>query len=179
MSVRSARSSWPVAGSTWVASPVSSRLGDVEHDERVEPAQRGAQPIGLGQGIDRVAAGDDQDPHVAGLDLVGQRHGRHLVRRPGAGRAGCRARRPPAWPRRGGRQAEEAVLEPHAAGSIERAGEDQQHPPQPLGEDAVGGHRRAGAAEDRDPAAVRPQVGEEALDRAALDARGLGRSRRS
>ena len=34
--------------------------------------------------------------------------------------------------------ADGAVVEPHAARPVERAGEDQQHPPQPLDEHAVG-----------------------------------------
>ena len=47
---------------------------------------------------------------------------------------------------------ERAGVEPRAAGLLERAGDDLHRPRQPLGDVGLGGHRAAGAGDDRDGA---------------------------
>ena len=76
-------------------------LHHVDHHERVELPQRGAHALRLRERGDRIAAGDDEAADVAGLDLVGQRDGRHLPDDPRQLRPAHRPfHLPPPWPPR-------------------------------------------------------------------------------
>ena len=176
-SVMSARSSWPVAGSTWVAISVSGFSATSTTASTSSVSQRGLEAGGLRERGQRVAAGDEQRPDVAGLDLVDERDRRDLPedarklgparrgRRPGA----RRARLAPPEP------VDDAAVEVHAAGAIERARRDEDDPAQPLREHAVASHRHAGAAVHRDPSPVRAHVGDELVEQRGIDVGGRRR----
>ena len=157
-SVMSARSSWPVAGSTCVASSVSGFSATSTTASTSSVCERGPQAVRLRERGQRVPAGDEQRADVAGLDLVDERDRRDLpdhARELGPARR-LRARRA----RRGSDRAAgagwiEPAVEVHAAGAVERARRDQHDPAQPLGEHAVARHRHAGAAVHRDAARAR------------------------
>ena len=67
-------------------------LGHVHHREHLEAAERSAEPLGLGEGRQRVAPGDEQGTDVTSLDLVHQGGARHLSQHPG--QLGATARGP-------------------------------------------------------------------------------------
>ncbi len=73
-------------------------LRHIDDHERVQPSQRGPHAVRLGKRGDGVATGDDEAADVARLDLVRQRHGRHLPDHPRQLRPTRRPRasRPPA-----------------------------------------------------------------------------------
>ena len=141
----------------------------VDHDQRVEPAQRGAHAVGFGERRDRVPTGDEQRPDVAGLDLVGEGDRGDLV---GHSRQIGTTRGPgPRRSRRAGRAqvTQRAPGNAHASGRVQGPGRDEQHPPQPLDEDAVGAHERAGTARDRQAPAMAAQVVGQCVERRGID----------
>ena len=133
----SLRSSWPVTGRTWVASSLSS-FSPTSTTTSASSRRNAARTLGFGQRADRVAAGHHQHAQVARFDLVDQRHRRLLTDTLEVGAAERPGRRRPRLARGGRSLLSGSVLEAHAAGPIERPGEDQQHPPQPLHQDPVG-----------------------------------------
>ena len=97
--VTSARSSWPGGGEHVGGEVAQLAVDHVDHREHVEAGQRVPHTVGFREGGDRVAAGDDERPQLASLDLVDQRDRRVLAGRRAGGRAGC------AGPQRDGRAA--------------------------------------------------------------------------
>ena len=170
----SARSSWPVAGNTWVASAVSGFSETSTTASTSSVANAASQPGRLRKGGERVAAGDEQRADVSGLDLVDERDRRHLTDhagklRPARGGGAARAVRFGSR-RRSGRI--ETAVEVHAGRTIERARRDEHDPAQPLREHAVARHRDAGAALHRDATRRGAHVGDELFEERDVDVGG-------
>ena len=77
-SVMSARSSCPVAGSTWVAIAVSGFSATSTTASTSSVANAARRRAGCGKRGQRIAAGHEQRPDVARLDLVDERDRRDL-----------------------------------------------------------------------------------------------------
>ncbi len=167
-----------VGAAEGVRGPVD-RLGvdHVEHGQHVERVEGGGQALGVGERAGGVAAVDDQAPHLTPFDLVDERRTRVLAHprgQIGPARWGRRALEP----LRGGPHraavvaADEAGVEPHAAGTVVRTLEDVERPGEPLRDVGGGAHGDAGAGLGGD-ALVAAQGGDQVVDLVAGEAGAL------
>ena len=128
------------------------------------------------EGGERTPTGDEQCANVSRLDLVGERDRGDLPEHawklgPALRRRGTRLGRRRLSP---AETVDNAPVEVHAAGAIERARRDEDDPAEPLREHTVAGHRHSGPAMHRDASGVRPHIGNELFDQGHVD---VGRRR--
>ena len=123
---------------------------NVDDREDVEGCERGAQPLGLRERGQGIAAGHEQRANVAGFDLVDERDRGELAGDAWHVGAAARRREHSCGPRAATKGPKQTTVKLHAGRAVERARRDQDDPAQPLGNDAVARHRHPGAALHRD-----------------------------